>query len=694
MLAHMKIAAFVISLGMVALPLAAQETVKVHLVEVPVTVVDRAGNPIRGLKPENFELFDDGKRQKITAFDAIDFASKESVSAISPQNPNARRSFFLLFDLPYSQPKSIPRARLAARKFIAANVLPQDLIAVGFIDPKKGLQVVTAFTTDRNLVTAAIAAPNRFDGVDPLKLSALDSFGNSVSDARAFLQNAESGRGAEATAERNEIEERAAKQERQFAAMRLESQIHTFDQLATSLRAAPGRKQVILLSGGFDASMMIGRGARGTMGAEMADMAKATSGQAYAIDNDERFGSPRRLRVFQETIERFKLSDVVVNAIDIDGIGIDDGTSTAKPATVYNEALHLFANPTGGTVFENTNDLHSDFERMMHQQEVVYVLSFQAQSSKPGKLHELSVRAIDAPGARVHNRVSYVEPGGESPAERALTDAEIVINDIPRREIRVAAIATAVPGEKRSAAAFFFEINGKDLLGAAAAVVSAHVFVYAFDEHGIVRDRVDQRIDVDPARASSALRENGIKYFTTLALPPGHYAIRALVALPDPQKRGFVRTDLIVPEPGAASVSPPLFFDKPGQWALLKGAQRDDASYPFLLDGEPFLPSANPRLQPAADTEFALFLYNATAEEMMIRATVTDSAGAKRSAEPTLARQIQGDRVTKLVFALNPAGMPSGPATLDLALHKKGSSDILHASLPVTYESMPAGPSN
>ena len=689
----MKIAAFVIAFGWVVRPLFAQETVKVHLVEVPVTVIDHAGNPIRGLKPENFELFDDGERQKITAFDAIDFASTESVSAISPQNPNARRSFFLLFDLAYSQPKSIARARVAARKFIAANVLPHDLVAVSFID-RTGFHVVTAFTTDRNLVDAAIASPNLTAGVDPLQLSGLDSFGNSISGASFSLRTEVVGAGDEADSERNEIKERAAQQNRRFAALQLESHIHALDQLAVFLRSAPGRKQVILLSGGFDGSLLIGRGARGTMNQEMADMAKATSGQAYAIDNDARFGSPYRLRKHDELIKAFKLSDVVINAIDIDGIGIDDGTPTAKPATVYNDALHLLANPTGGTVFENSNDLHGDFERMMHQQEVVYVLSFQAQPGKPGQLHKLTVRAIDVPGAHVSNRVAYHEAGGETPAERPLTNAEIIMNDIPRREIRVAAIATAIPGEKHSAVPFFLEINGQDLLGSATSAVSAHVFVYAFDEHGIVRDRVDQPIAVDPAKASRAVRENGIKYFTTLALPPGHYAIRALVTLPDPQKRGFVRTDLIVPEPGQSSVSAPLFFDKPGQWALLKGVQRDAASYPFLLDGEPFAPSATPLLQSAAKSEFALFLYNATAEEMMIGATLTDSAGAKRPAEPTLARQIQGDHITKLVFELNPAGMSPGPATLDLALHKKGSLDILQARLPVTYGATAAGQSN
>jgi hypothetical protein len=38
-----------------------KETVNVHLVEVPVLVVDRQGNPIRGLSAANFELIDQGR---------------------------------------------------------------------------------------------------------------------------------------------------------------------------------------------------------------------------------------------------------------------------------------------------------------------------------------------------------------------------------------------------------------------------------------------------------------------------------------------------------------------------------------------------------------------------------------------------------------------------------------------------------
>src|SRR3954452_24446179 len=87
-----------------------RETVNVNIIEVPVTVVDSSGNPIRGLTAANFELLDQGKKREITSFDKIDFAAAESVTAISPLNPAARRTFLLLFDLGFSTPKTLVRA--------------------------------------------------------------------------------------------------------------------------------------------------------------------------------------------------------------------------------------------------------------------------------------------------------------------------------------------------------------------------------------------------------------------------------------------------------------------------------------------------------------------------------------------------------------------------------------------------------
>ena len=42
-----------------------RETVNVNLIEVPVTVVDRSGNPVRGLTADKFELIDQGQKRPL-----------------------------------------------------------------------------------------------------------------------------------------------------------------------------------------------------------------------------------------------------------------------------------------------------------------------------------------------------------------------------------------------------------------------------------------------------------------------------------------------------------------------------------------------------------------------------------------------------------------------------------------------------
>jgi VWFA-related protein len=664
-------------LALAALPLAAQMSVDVRVIEVPVTVTDRDGNPIRGLTAANFQVLDDGKPQTITSFDNIDFAARQDVTAISPLNPNARRSFLLLFDIGYSDVKAITRAREAATSFVKTSVQPRDLVAVGSVDPEKGFRLHTAFTTDRKIVAAAIAQPGQYQGNDPLQLSDVDAF----TDAQGSTSGSEmtgSGNAAAADSHLAEIKEMTRRNNRDFVAGRVMREIQSLGLLASTLRSVPGRKQVVLLSAGFDPSIV-----RGKHGSELADMAKATSGQAYLIDNDARFGNTASQNVLDEMVKLFKQSDVVMHAIDIGGLRLAE--EAAVKGYTANDGLHLIADPTGGKVYENSNALSQNLDRMLHQQEVVYVLGFHAQPSKPGKLHDLSVKLVDGPpGAKVSNRVAYYEGTSATPAERRLTDAEIVVNDIPQSEIQVAALATALPGSRQSAAVpLFLEINGESLLKGATKPVPADIYVYAFDEGGIVRDRIYQRITVDPARASGKVRGSGIKFFTTLALPPGRYAVKSLVSLPESERRGFVRTELVVPDGGDMAVLPPLFRDPAGQWALIKGVQHGAAAYPFLLDGEPFLPSAAPHLRKSEPGEFALFLYNANPEELMMQATVTDAAGVTRPAQPSLVRQIKGEGVTKLVFHVDPSGIAAGPARFDLLLHKKGSPDVRKASLPV-----------
>jgi len=668
-----------------ALPAFAQETVNVHVVEVPVSVVARDGNPVRGLTAANFALFDDGKPQTITAFEAIDFASTQSVGALSPLNPNARRSFLLLFDLGYSDVKSIDRARIAARAFLAANVRPRDLVAVGFIDPEKGVRLLTAFTSDRTVVASAIAHPQQFHGNDPLQISDTDAFtsGSALADTSDLGgTSGGSGRAADADVQRAEVRELTARVNREYATGRVMSEIASLGTLAATLRSVTGRKQVVLLSGGFDPSLVRGRAGRGSTREDLADLAKASSGQAYLIDNDARFGNTASQSALAAMTKLCKQSDVVLHAIDITGIRVD-GDGSPRPSSVSNDGLHLLADATGGTVFENANSLRADFDRLIHEQEVVYVLAFQAKAVKPGKLHTLTVKAVNVPGATLHHREAYAEPGGGAPIERVLTNAEIIVNDIPQDAIHVTALATAAPAGSRGTVPLFLEVDGEDLLAGATKPVPIDLFVYAFDEQGTVHDRVYQHLSIDPSKASPAVREHGIKYFATLALAPGRYAVKALLVIADTQKRGFTRADVVVPTANETTVLPPLFLDALGAWAMLKGAQHGDGAYPFQLNGEPFVPSATPHLRPAEPQEFALFLYNANPEQMLMQATVTDAAGVTLPASASLVRQLRGEGVTKLVFRYDARSVAPGRGKLDLLLHKKGSTEMIHVSLPI-----------
>jgi VWFA-related protein len=660
------------------LPLVAQETIKVHVVEVPVTVLDKSGNPIRNLKASDFSLFEDGKAQAITAFDAIDFTSNESVSAISPLNPNARRSFLLLFDLGYGGVKQLERARIAAKSFVTQNVLPRDLIAVGMIDPMKGFTLLTSFTTDRNAVASAIADPQKYHGSDPLQLSDADPFGETLSGGGGTsASSGGGGRGGEADAETADVRDMIHRDHRAFVIEKVGRQINSLSVLANLLGSVRGHKQVILLSSGFDASIVRGRAGRGAINADMSDMRKAVGGTPYLIDNDARFGNTASQDVVGEMTKLFKQSDVVLHAIDVGGIRVD-GEGSA-PVTVSNDGLHMLADPTGGTVFENSNNLHSDFERMVHEQEVVYVLAFQT-SAPSGKLHNLSVK-VDVPSSVVHNRLAYYDSATPTAVERVLSNAEIIVNDIPQQEIRIASLPVALPAANRGAVPIFLEINGDDLLRGAMKATAVDIFVYAFDEQGIVRDRLYQRIAVDPSRASANLREHGIKYFATLALPKGRYAIKSLVAIPETQRRGFARSDLTVGGSSDVILLPPLFFDRADQWAMVKGAQHDATPYALQLNGEPFVPSALPRVSKSAESEFALFLYNANPEEMLLQASAVDSAGAAHPVSPALVRTLKGDGVTKLVFRYQPSDLALGPATLNLSVRKKDSADVHKASV-------------
>ena len=665
-----KLALTLMLVALVAYP-QARETITVSFVEVPVTVLDRDGNPIRGLTKENFELLDDGKKREIASFDSVDFTSEVSVAQVAPQNPASRRNFLILFDLSFSAPTSLTRAQEAARDFIAKSIAKRDLVAVGAVDVDRGFRLLTSFTSDRNLMLAAINDPKNFRALDPLQLAGnLPSPITAGTGAEGGSGGGMAGGAAAADEHLKEITRGASRQDEEFRRQRIQRQVGMLTNIGRMLNTVSGRKHLVLLSEGFDPKLVQGRDPRFTE-EQVKENEAVETGKIWEVNTEARFGDATAMGFLDQMGKVFKRTDVVLHAIDIKGVrGVSDIRDGAGQS---NQGLFLLANATGGTVFRNTNDMKTNFDKLARQNEVVYVLGFNAPTGSAGKLHDLKVKLVNVPGGRVQHRLGYVEAGKETEIQRTLTTAEIIMNDIPQEDVGVAQVAAAFPISATNAQVpVVVEIAGPDLVKHAVKnVVNTEILVYAFDEDGTVKDSLFQRLGLEVDKVGEKLKAGGVKWYGTLNLPPGKYAVKTLVRLPDANKTGYTRSDVWVPQTGTVTVLPPIFYDKPGaqQWVMIKGqSHATNAPYPFEVNGETFIPAARVKVD-GQPRRFAVVVHNAAPADI----TWETNPSAK------LVSQVASGKSTKLVFDLEkPAA-----GTLNVTVKRKGSETGTVVTVPI-----------
>ncbi|HEY6146941.1 MAG TPA: hypothetical protein VIZ69_04555, partial [Thermoanaerobaculia bacterium] len=131
---------------------AVMESSSVTAIEIPVVVVGRDGAPLANLKPTDFELFDDGKKREISAVEIVDLRSMPP--AATP--PMARRHWLVVFDLTYTSPKGLDRAKQGAKSFVSHDIAASDLIGVATVSVESGWKLLVNFTSDPGSLARAI----------------------------------------------------------------------------------------------------------------------------------------------------------------------------------------------------------------------------------------------------------------------------------------------------------------------------------------------------------------------------------------------------------------------------------------------------------------------------------------------------------------------------------------------------------
>jgi VWFA-related protein len=191
------------------------------LVLVDAVVTDKKGNYIRDLTATDFKVFEDNKEQPISNF------SSGSDASNLPANAQQRRYLILFFDNSTMAAPDQIQARSAAQKFIDANAGPDHLMAV--VDFGGSLRIRQNFTANADILRAAVSGV-KSSSVDPN--APPPNVGVTVASAGAPSIGMSSLSSAEAD----------------FGAR---SMLLAVRSLAKNLRSIPGRKMVVLFSGGF-----------------------------------------------------------------------------------------------------------------------------------------------------------------------------------------------------------------------------------------------------------------------------------------------------------------------------------------------------------------------------------------------------------------------------------------------------------
>src|ERR1035441_7009900 len=176
-----------------------------QLVVVDVTVKDKSGNPIKGLKPADFNITEDGKKQDIKIFTYQELEetvnpepvpAKAPTPAPTPKAPEApaapaapaapvvksvtsnqiapakpgevkykdRRLLVMFFDMTSMPIQDQIRAQTAAQKFLKTPMTPSDLMAIMAF--ASGLKVLQDFTADRDALAKVIKGLTIGEGSD------------------------------------------------------------------------------------------------------------------------------------------------------------------------------------------------------------------------------------------------------------------------------------------------------------------------------------------------------------------------------------------------------------------------------------------------------------------------------------------------------------------------------------------------
>jgi len=337
-----------------------------NLVQVD-AVVTKGGKPVTNLTADDFEIFEDGRRQPITSFayisnvpastqQAVKADKKTTANAvpytpIRPDDPH-RTIAFVVDDLGLSA-ESIGLVRNQLRKFVAEQLQPNDLVAIMRTSGELG--ALQQFTNDKRLLNRAVDRL-RWNVCSRVGIHILPPLQRSIGDGRPHLCGVGS----------------------------YDVTLKSVRFILDSLGYLPGRKSMVLLSDSLVRESQD----------EFFDRSGLREARGALRGGDDVLDDPVRINYFdslQTIAEKAIRSSVVIYSVDTQGLvypGLTAAdTFSGTPAQLRDAVSHrsqillqrrqggeLIAKQTGGFLVRNSNSYQ--FDRILEDQSGYYLLGY------------------------------------------------------------------------------------------------------------------------------------------------------------------------------------------------------------------------------------------------------------------------------------------------------------------------------
>jgi VWFA-related protein len=519
---------------------------EIDYVEVDAVVTDERGNLVKGLTQEDFEVYEDGKPQKVALFSQVvipvDRLERFTTTDARPVVPDVRtnakpfegRIYVILLDDYHVGALRSAHVKRAATEFIDKYLGANDVAAV--IHASGRTDAAQEFTNDPRLLDAAI---DKFMGqkLRSRTLERLDSYNNNP-----LYQQPTDGQ----TGRDTKILDPQDAQRGQWARNTLGTLKNVADFMA-SIRGR--RKAVLMFSEGIDYQIL--------------DVFDSRDASAVLNATQDAISAASRANVNFYTIDPRGLHTMGDELMEMGAPPQDPSFGISPQSLEYErrlaaDSLRVLAEQTGGFAAVETNNYVNAFERIQRENSSYYVLGYYPPSDKrDGRFHKIEVK-LKRPGLKVVARKGYAAPKGkpESTAVDASAGTSAVLKDLLNSPLQASgltlSVAAAVFEGAKENVALTVEVVGHNLKFKEEKGLftnTIEVSMLPLEARGKAQQgqRTEMKLNLKPQTAQ-IVAATAMRLSPRMTLPPGRYQLRVAAREALGGLTGSVFYDLEVPD--------------------------------------------------------------------------------------------------------------------------------------------------